>query len=47
MIVDANDLGQEVLGHSSDIQLTEEELNQLLNLSLCVNAVNAEQKRDI
>lgn len=26
MIVDANDLGQEILGHSDDIKLTEEEL---------------------
>jgi len=30
MIVDANDLGQEVLGHSSDIELTEEELKGLI-----------------
>lgn len=30
MIVDANDLGQEVLGHSSDITLTEEELKGLI-----------------
>ena len=30
MIVDANDLGQEVLGYSSDIQLTEEELKGLI-----------------
>lgn len=30
MIVDANDLGQEVLGHSSDIVLTEEELKGLI-----------------
>lgn len=30
MIVDANDLGQEVLGHSSDIDLTEEELKGLI-----------------
>ena len=30
MIVDANDLGQEILGHSDDIQLTEEELKGLI-----------------
>ena len=30
MIVDANDLGQEVLGHSSDITLSEEELKGLV-----------------
>ena len=30
MIVDANDLGQEVLGYSSDIQLSEEELKGLI-----------------
>jgi len=30
MIVDANDLGQEVLGYSSDIELTEEELKGLI-----------------
>jgi len=30
MIVDANDLGQEVLGHSSDIELNEEELKGLI-----------------
>jgi len=30
MIVDANDLGQEVLGYSSDIQLPEEELKGLI-----------------
>lgn len=30
MIVDANDLGQEILGHSSDIQLSDEELKQLI-----------------
>ncbi len=30
MIVDANDLGQEVLGHSSDIELSEEELKGLI-----------------
>lgn len=30
MIVDANDLGQEVLGHSSDIELTNEELKELI-----------------
>ena len=30
MIVDANDLGQEVLGYSSDIKLTEEELKGLI-----------------
>ena len=30
MIVDANDLGQEVLGYSSDMQLTEEELKGLI-----------------
>ena len=30
MIVDANDLGQEVLGHSSDIQLSEDELKGLI-----------------
>lgn len=31
MIVDANDLGQEILGHSDDIQLTEEELKGLIS----------------
>lgn len=30
MIVDANDLGQEVLGHSSDIQFSDEELKELI-----------------
>lgn len=30
MIVDANDLGQEVLGHSSDIQFGDEELKELI-----------------
>lgn len=30
MIVDANDLGQEVLGHSSDIKLSDEELKGLI-----------------
>lgn len=30
MIVDANDLGQEVLGHSSDIILSKEELKELI-----------------
>lgn len=30
MIVDANDLGQEILGCSSDIQLSDEELKQLI-----------------
>ena len=30
MIVDANDLGQEVLGYSDDIKLTEEELKGLI-----------------
>lgn len=30
MIVDANDLGQEILGYSSDIQLTKEELKGLI-----------------
>lgn len=30
MIVDANDLGQEVIGHSDDIKLTEEELKGLI-----------------
>ena len=30
MIVDANDLGQEILGHSSDIELSEEELKGLI-----------------
>lgn len=30
IIVDANDLGQEVLGHSSDIQLSNEELKGLI-----------------
>lgn len=30
MIVDANDLGQEILGHSSDISLSEEELLGLI-----------------
>lgn len=30
MIVDANDLGQEILGHSSDITLSEEELKGLI-----------------
>ena len=30
MIVDANDLGQEVLGHSSDIELSNEELKGLI-----------------
>ena len=30
MIVDANDLGQEVLGYSSDIQLSEKELKELI-----------------
>ena len=30
MIVDANDLGQEVLGYSSDIQLTKDELKGLI-----------------
>lgn len=30
MIVDANDLGQEILGHSSDITLSEEELKELI-----------------
>ena len=30
MIVDANDLGQEVLGHSSDIELSKEELKELI-----------------
>ena len=30
MIVDANDLGQEVLGCSSDITLTQEELKELI-----------------
>ena len=30
MIVDANDLGQEVLGYSSDIQLSKEELKELV-----------------
>lgn len=30
MIVDANDLGQEILGHSSDIQYTNEELRGMI-----------------
>ena len=30
MIVDANDLGQEVIGHSDDIKLSEEELKGLI-----------------
>ena len=30
MIVDANDLGQEILGKSSDIELTDEELKELI-----------------
>lgn len=30
MIVDANDLGQEVLGHSSDIQFSDEKLKELI-----------------
>ena len=30
MIVDANDLGQEILGHSDDIKLSEEELKGLI-----------------
>jgi F420-0:gamma-glutamyl ligase-like protein len=30
MIIDANDLGQEILGYSSDIKLTEEELKGLI-----------------
>lgn len=30
MIVDANDLGQEVLGYSSDIELSQEELKGLI-----------------
>lgn len=30
MIVDANDLGQEILGRSSDIELSEEELLGLI-----------------
>ena len=30
MIVDANDLGQEILGYSSDIRLTKEELKELI-----------------
>ena len=35
MIVDANDLGQEVLGYSSDINLTEEELLGLIRDNPC------------
>ena len=30
MIVDANDLGQEILGHSKDIKLKDEELKELI-----------------
>ena len=30
MIVDANDLGQELLGYSDDITLSEEELKELI-----------------
>ena len=35
MIVDANDLGQEVLGYSSDIKLSEEELHGLIADNPC------------
>ena len=35
MIVDANDLGQEVLGYSSDITLSEEELLGLVSDNPC------------
>lgn len=35
MIVDANDLGQEVLGYSSDINLSEEELHGLISDNPC------------
>ena len=35
MIVDANDLGQEVLGYSSDITLSEEELHGLIADNPC------------
>lgn len=35
MIVDANDLGQEVLGYSSDITLSEEELHGLVSDNPC------------
>ena len=35
MIVDANDLGQEILGHSSDITLSNEELRQLIRDNPC------------
>lgn len=30
MIIDANDLGQEILGHSDDIELSEQELKELI-----------------
>ena len=35
MIVDANDLGQEILGYSSDITLSEEELLGLIADNPC------------
>ena len=35
MIVDANDLGQEILGYSSDITLTQEELAGLIRDNPC------------
>ena len=35
MIVDANDLGQEILGYSSDIKLSEEELLGLIRDNPC------------
>ena len=35
MIVDANDLGQEILGHSSDITLSSEELKGLIKDNPC------------
>ena len=35
MIIDANDLGQEILGYSKDIELSEEELKELIKDNPC------------
>ena len=43
MIVDANDLGQEVIGHSSDIKLSEEELKELCTAQLVKREVKHKQ----